>query len=151
MRPLAPSVADRQSGRRCRHRSGSGKDGRVTKGTCWRRSRRRLGAGRRSISRRPAVQVRAPSPADDAARERAREDDALRQTTRAAEGGAEHRAMLTDSNEVDMSHIMAMRAQYKDVFEKKHAARLFHGLFTKVASSVKGHSAVTPRSTHRSI
>jgi len=41
-------------------------------------------------------------------------------------------AMLTTFNEVDMTHIMAMRAQYKDVFEKKHASKLgFMGFFTK--------------------
>ena len=41
-------------------------------------------------------------------------------------------AMLTTFNEVDMSHIMAMRAQYKDVFEKKHGTKLgFMGFFTK--------------------
>src|SRR5437588_740870 len=41
-------------------------------------------------------------------------------------------AMLTTFNEVDMSHIMAMRAQYKDVFEKKHGSKLgFMGFFTK--------------------
>ncbi|TMJ60050.1 MAG: 2-oxoglutarate dehydrogenase complex dihydrolipoyllysine-residue succinyltransferase [Alphaproteobacteria bacterium] len=41
-------------------------------------------------------------------------------------------AMLTTFNEVDMSHIMAMRSQYKDVFEKKHGSKLgFMGFFTK--------------------
>jgi 2-oxoglutarate dehydrogenase E2 component (dihydrolipoamide succinyltransferase) len=41
-------------------------------------------------------------------------------------------AMLTTFNEVDMSHIMAMRGQYKDVFEKKHGTKLgFMGFFTK--------------------
>ena len=41
-------------------------------------------------------------------------------------------AMLTTFNEVDMSHVMALRAQYKDVFEKKHGSKLgFMGFFTK--------------------
>ena len=31
-------------------------------------------------------------------------------------------AMLTTFNEVDMSEVMAMRARYKDAFEKKHGA-----------------------------
>ena len=40
--------------------------------------------------------------------------------------------MLTTFNEVDMGHIMAMRTQYKDVFEKKHGSKLgFMGFFTK--------------------
>ena len=42
--------------------------------------------------------------------------------------------MLTTFNDVDMGAAMAMRTQYKDLFEKKHGARLgFMGLFTKAA------------------
>ncbi len=33
-------------------------------------------------------------------------------------------AMLTTFNEVDMTNVMAARAQYRDVFEKKHGVRL---------------------------
>ena len=41
-------------------------------------------------------------------------------------------AMLTTFNEVDMTNIMALRAHYKDVFEKKHGSKLgFMGFFTK--------------------
>jgi 2-oxoglutarate dehydrogenase E2 component (dihydrolipoamide succinyltransferase) len=41
-------------------------------------------------------------------------------------------AMLTTFNEVDMSHVMAMRGQYKDLFEKKHGVKLgFMGFFVK--------------------
>lgn len=41
-------------------------------------------------------------------------------------------AMLTTYNEVDMSAVMALRSQYKEVFEKKHGARLgFMSFFTK--------------------
>ena len=41
-------------------------------------------------------------------------------------------AMLTTFNEVDMSEVMALRARYKDAFEKKHAAKLgFMGFFVK--------------------
>ncbi len=45
-------------------------------------------------------------------------------------------AMLTTFNEVDMSPIMAMRKQYKDLFEKTHdGARLgFMGFFVKAAT-----------------
>src|SRR5206468_12790886 len=40
--------------------------------------------------------------------------------------------MLTTFNEVDMSHVMALRSQYRDVFEKKHGVRLgFMGLFVR--------------------
>ncbi len=41
-------------------------------------------------------------------------------------------AMLTTFNEIDMSGVMAMRARYKDAFEKKHGAKLgFMGFFVK--------------------
>ncbi|MGB7975839.1 MAG: 2-oxoglutarate dehydrogenase complex dihydrolipoyllysine-residue succinyltransferase, partial [Roseiarcus sp.] len=41
-------------------------------------------------------------------------------------------AMLTTFNEVDMSEVMALRARYKDAFEKKHAVKLgFMGFFVK--------------------
>ncbi|HYD06084.1 MAG TPA: 2-oxoglutarate dehydrogenase complex dihydrolipoyllysine-residue succinyltransferase, partial [Reyranella sp.] len=41
-------------------------------------------------------------------------------------------AMLTTFNEVDMTNVMALRANYKDAFEKKHGSKLgFMGFFTK--------------------
>ena len=41
-------------------------------------------------------------------------------------------AMLTTFNEVDMSAVMALRNQYKDVFEKKHGVKLgFMSFFVK--------------------
>lgn len=41
-------------------------------------------------------------------------------------------AMLTTFNEIDMTHVMAVRGQYKDVFEKKHGVKLgFMSFFTK--------------------
>src|SRR5690554_1100887 len=44
-------------------------------------------------------------------------------------------AMLTTYNEVDMSEVMALRAQYKDTFVKTHDVKLgFMGFFVKAAS-----------------
>ncbi|WP_253444141.1 2-oxoglutarate dehydrogenase complex dihydrolipoyllysine-residue succinyltransferase [Halomonas sp. Y3] len=44
-------------------------------------------------------------------------------------------AMLTTYNEVDMSEVMALRAQYKDTFAKTHDVKLgFMGFFVKAAS-----------------
>ena len=41
-------------------------------------------------------------------------------------------AMLTTFNDVDMSQVMALRAQYKDLFEKRHGIKLgFMGFFIK--------------------
>ena len=41
-------------------------------------------------------------------------------------------AMLTTFNEVDMADVMALRAQYRDLFEKKHGVKLgFMSFFVK--------------------
>src|SRR6185436_8209173 len=41
-------------------------------------------------------------------------------------------AMLTTFNEADMSAVMALRAQYKDAFEKRHGIKLgFMSFFVK--------------------
>jgi len=77
--------------------------------------------------------MRAPSPADDAAREERVKMTRLRQTVaRRLKDVQNTAAMLTTFNEVDMTHVMALRAQYKDAFEKKHGVKLgFMGFFTK--------------------
>jgi len=41
-------------------------------------------------------------------------------------------AMLTTFNEVDMTQVMALRGQYRDLFEKKHGVKLgFMGFFVR--------------------
>jgi 2-oxoglutarate dehydrogenase E2 component (dihydrolipoamide succinyltransferase) len=79
------------------------------------------------------VQVRAPSPADDAAREERVRMTRLRQTiARRLKDAQNTAAMLTTFNEVDMTHVMALRAQYRDLFEKKHGVKLgFMGFFVR--------------------
>jgi len=79
------------------------------------------------------VQMRAPSPADDAAREERVRMTKLRQTiARRLKDAQNTAAMLTTFNEVDMSAVMALRAQYKDLFEKKNGVKLgFMGFFVK--------------------
>ena len=53
-------------------------------------------------------------------------------------------AMLTTFNEVDMTGVMALRASYKDLFEKKHGVKLgFMGFFVKaVVQALKEIPAV---------
>ena len=79
------------------------------------------------------MQVRAPSPADDAAREERVKMTRLRQTiARRLKEAQNTAAMLTTFNEVDMGHVMALRNQYKDLFEKKHGVKLgFMSFFTR--------------------
>src|SRR2546423_1173401 len=133
--PLAPSVRriSAESGIDAATVPGSGKDGRVTKGDLLAAIEKAASAPTPVNQPAAAVQVRAPSPADDAAREERVKMTRLRQTiARRLKEVQNTAAMLTTFNEVDMSHIMAMRAQYKDVFEKKHGSKLgFMGFFTK--------------------
>ena len=133
--PLAPSVRkiSAESGLDAATVPGSGKDGRVTKGDMLAAIEKAASAPTPINQPAAAVQVRAPSPADDAAREERVKMTRLRQTiARRLKDVQNTAAMLTTFNEVDMSHIMAMRAQYKDVFEKKHASKLgFMGFFSK--------------------
>ena len=84
----------------------------------------------------PAVaqaQMRAPSIANDAAREERVPMSRLRQTiARRLKDAQNTAAMLTTYNEVDMTNVMALRNEYKDVFEKKHGVKLgFMSFFTK--------------------
>src|SRR6478752_4497145 len=123
--PLAPSVRklSAESGVDAATVPGSGKDGRVTKGDMLAAIEKAASAPTPVNQPAAAVQVRAPSPADDAAREERVKMTRLRQTiARRLKDVQNTAAMLTTFNEVDMSHIMAMRAQYKDVFEKKHGS-----------------------------
>jgi 2-oxoglutarate dehydrogenase E2 component (dihydrolipoamide succinyltransferase) len=80
----------------------------------------------------PPAAARASIP-DDAAREERVRLTKLRQTiARRLKEAQNNAAMLTTFNEVDMSEVMALRAKYKDVFEKKHGAKLgFMGFFVK--------------------
>jgi 2-oxoglutarate dehydrogenase E2 component (dihydrolipoamide succinyltransferase) len=133
--PLAPSVRkiSAESGIDASTVPGSGKDGRVTKGDMLAAIEKAASSPTPINQPAAAVQVRAPSPADDAAREERVKMTRLRQTiARRLKEVQNTAAMLTTFNEVDMSHIMAMRTQYKDVFEKKHGSKLgFMGFFTK--------------------
>jgi len=133
--PLAPSVRklSAESGVDASTVPGSGKDGRVTKGDMLAAIEKAASAPTPVNQPAAAVQVRAPSPADDAAREERVKMTRLRQTiARRLKDVQNTAAMLTTFNEVDMSNVMAMRSQYKDVFEKKHGSKLgFMGFFTK--------------------
>jgi 2-oxoglutarate dehydrogenase E2 component (dihydrolipoamide succinyltransferase) len=107
----------------------TGKDGRLTKGDVLQ-----------------AIQTPAPAPvkpapvAPSGPRPRAAREERVRMTRlrqRIAERLKEAQntaAMLTTFNEVDMSAVMAMRAAYKDGFEKKHGVKLgFMSFFVKAS------------------
>jgi 2-oxoglutarate dehydrogenase E2 component (dihydrolipoamide succinyltransferase) len=145
--PLAPSVRklSAETGVDASTVPGSGKDGRVTKGDMLAAIERAASAPTPVNQPAAAVQVRAPSPADDAAREERVKMTRLRQTiARRLKDVQNTAAMLTTFNEVDMTNVMALRAHYKDAFEKKHGSKLgFMGFFTKaVVQGLKDIPAV---------
>src|SRR5499426_1307533 len=133
--PLAPSVRKiaAETGIDVSTVPGSGKDGRVTKGDMMAAIERAASAPTPVAQTGAAVQVRAPSPVDDAAREERVKMTRLRQTiARRLKEAQNTAAMLTTFNEVDMSAVMHLRNQYKDLFEKKHGVKLgFMGFFVK--------------------
>ncbi len=81
----------------------------------------------------PAPEVRVPSSLSEAGREERVRMTRLRQTIALRLKEAQNTAaMLTTFNDVDMSAVMAMRAQYKDLFERRHGVKLgFMGFFVK--------------------
>ena len=80
----------------------------------------------------PATPIRAAVSTDDAAREERVKMTRLRQTiARRLKDSQNTAAMLTTYNEVDMTEVMALRNEYKDLFLKKHGVKLgFMSFFT---------------------
>ena len=117
---------DRRRGRRGVRQARSGAQGRRA---CRHRQRPCPRA------RRPSP-LRAPSAPDDQSREERVRMTKLRQTiARRLKEAQNTAAMLTTFNEVDMTEVMALRARYKDVFEKKHGAKLgFMSFFVKACT-----------------
>jgi len=133
--PLAPSVRKlvAESGVDAASLAGSGKDGRLTKGDMLAAIERAAAQPTPVAATAAAVQLRAPTPPDDAAREERVRMTRLRQTiARRLKDAQNTAAMLTTFNEVDMGHVMALRTQYRDLFEKKHGVKLgFMGFFVR--------------------
>ena len=134
-KPVAPSVRRiaAETGVDPAGVAGSGKDGRVTKGDMLAEIERAASRPTPVAQPAAAIQVRAPSPADDAAREERVKMTRLRQTiARRLKDAQNTAAMLTTFNEVDMTAVMHLRSQFKDQFEKRHGAKLgFMSFFVK--------------------
>ncbi len=109
---------------------GSGKDGRITKGDVL------------AFLDRPAPAPAAPvakAPRAAEAREERVKMTRLRRTIAARLKEAQNTAaMLTTFNEVDMTAAMAMRAQYRDAFEKKHGGTRLGFMSLFVAACIAG-------------
>ena len=109
--------------------AGTGKDGRITKGDALSALEARAAAPAPA----PAAAAAPAAPRAVGEREERVRMTRLRQTiARRLKEAQETAAMLTTFNEVDMSAVMALRNQYKDVFEKKHGVKLgFMSFFVK--------------------
>ena len=106
---------------------GTGRDGRVLKGDML----AALEAG--AHQPQPAPAATPPGPRPRAAQEERVAMSRLRRTVALRLKESQNTAaQLTTFNEVDMSHVMALRTEYKEDFEKKHGVRLgFMGFFVK--------------------
>ncbi|MDG0987155.1 MAG: 2-oxoglutarate dehydrogenase complex dihydrolipoyllysine-residue succinyltransferase [Paracoccaceae bacterium] len=107
---------------------GSGKDGRIMKNDVLKavQSIAIETTEKSSISR-------APSSVEDADREERVKMTRLRQTiAKRLKDSQNTAAMLTTYNEVDMTEVMSLRNEFKELFEKKHGTKLgFMSFFTK--------------------
>ena len=133
--PLPPSVRKMaaESGIDAAKVAGSGMHGQVSKGDMMAAIERAAAQPTPVAATATSVQTRAPSPTDDAVREERVHMTRLRQTiARRLKDAQNTAAMLTTFNEVDMSAVMALRNQYKELFEKKHGVKLgFMGFFVR--------------------
>jgi 2-oxoglutarate dehydrogenase E2 component (dihydrolipoamide succinyltransferase) len=129
MMPSARRIAE-EAGLNPASVSGSGKDGRVTKGDML------AALETRAATRAPAPAApMASGPRAHADREERVAMSRLRRTIALRLKESQNTAaQLTTFNEVDMSHVMKLRAEYKESFEKKHGVRLgFMGFFVKAS------------------
>ena len=105
--------------------SGSGKDGRITKGDVvdyLDTPAAKAAGGSKPAAAAPNKAV-APAPAAGAAGRQDQRVPMTRLRARIAERlleAQQSQAQLTTFNEVDLKAVMDLRARYKDVFEKKH-------------------------------
>jgi 2-oxoglutarate dehydrogenase E2 component (dihydrolipoamide succinyltransferase) len=133
--PLPPSVRKMaaESGIDAAKVAGSGMHGQVSKGDMMAAIERAAAQPTPVAATAAAVQMRTPSPTDDAVREERVHMTRLRQTiARRLKDAQNTAAMLTTFNEVDMGAVMSLRNQYKELFEKKHDVKLgFMGFFVR--------------------
>jgi len=108
----------------------TGKDGRLTKGDVL----AFIESGAAAAPPAPAAVAAAPAPVaaetpavrrpEDPREERVRMTRLRKMVAARLKDAQNTAAMLTTFNEVDMTNAMAVRAEYRDAFEKKHGVRL---------------------------
>jgi 2-oxoglutarate dehydrogenase E2 component (dihydrolipoamide succinyltransferase) len=112
---------------------GTGRDGRVMKEDVL-KAVAELGSKAEKALSQPSA--RGPVAVQDAEREKRVKMTRLRQTiARRLKDAQNTAAMLTTYNEVDMTGVMGLRSEYKELFEKKHKVKLgFMGFFVKACT-----------------
>jgi 2-oxoglutarate dehydrogenase E2 component (dihydrolipoamide succinyltransferase) len=119
----------------------TGPKGNITKGDAL----AAIGAAAPAAAPAPVATAAPAAPRADQPREERVKMTRLRQTiARRLKESQNTAAQLTTFNEVDMTNVMALRTQYKDVFEKRHGVKLgFMSFFTKaVVAALKEIPAV---------
>ena len=112
--------------------SGTGKDGRLTKGDVLQhmQSGAKPAAAPASASS-AAAKPSAPRP-EDPREERVRMTRLRQRIAQRLKEAQNTAAMLTTFNEIDMTNVMAVRKKFQDAFEKQHGCRLgFMSFFVK--------------------
>jgi 2-oxoglutarate dehydrogenase E2 component (dihydrolipoamide succinyltransferase) len=114
--------------------SGTGRDGRITKGDALSAEPKAPAKSSESDLKSLAKETMASSFSREVRREKM---SGLRKTIASRLVAAKNTtAMLTTFNEVDMSAVMEIRKKYKDAFKEKHGVGLgFMSFFTKAACS----------------
>ena len=108
--------------------AGTGKDGRIMKNDVLKAVQTATNEETEQYSH-----SRTPSPVEDFDREERVKMTRLRQTiAKRLKDSQNTAAILTTYNEVDMTEVMSLRNEFKDLFEKKHGTKLgFMSFFTK--------------------
>ena len=133
--PASQATSDKQAGPAARKMmdetgvrpaSGTGKDGRVTKGDVMEAA---------AAPAAPITNHQSPVTASSGRKEERVKMSKLRQViAKRLKDSQNTAAILTTFNEIDMTNVISLRADYKDAFEKKYGLRLgFMGFFVKAA------------------
>ncbi|MGH6820268.1 MAG: biotin/lipoyl-containing protein, partial [Methylocella sp.] len=133
--PLSPAVRKMVEENRVEPAAvaATGRNGRITKGDVIEHLAKPAAVETKPLIVPPALVVRAPSQPGDSAREERVRMSRLRQTiARRLKDAQNTAAMLTTWNEADMTAVMALRNEFKEMFEKKHGVKLgFMSFFVK--------------------
>jgi 2-oxoglutarate dehydrogenase E2 component (dihydrolipoamide succinyltransferase) len=112
--------------------AGSGKDGRVTKGDVL----QAISTGVAANNSTHSTSSNLVGLSEGKQIERVRMSKLRQKIAERLKESQNTAAILTTFNEVDMTEVMALRSQYKDVFEKKHGVKLgFMSFFVKACTT----------------